>query len=514
MNSDEIKSSLSKVQSSIVFNQDEVLGLLGAFIDSCENYKFILADIVTARFTEETYSITEIEDIIINEIEPVISSYTDNIMQIADNKQSQLSKLNLSVNIEEPAFFYEVIMVLRAFTFDVCIILLTKYRESSKYKKINIDDNDALITDWLKEVKKYIKDTVTAQKKIEYSLYRINSDLNDSIVKDMIDIVPLMEGFLVLRIQLVDIIAAQMRNMLSPILIPNGNIILKIFAFKIFQLRATCEERFYKEMIKIAEWLALFHNDELNKRLNDNSSTDEDNISNSHTNYEKIDFYECEEEFEVCSICEMLHDKVKKGTANYRDFEHISSCLKLQEENIKKFKKFFSMGSKDNITIFQDFVISNIIMRYCDNTDWIDDKSRFQSFVNFFSGQILQKFYSYLPNLVSSYNKDMEWIKNNNKQSCFTIENGEYGRFESDDIIDNFQLDGFREIDDAAMYLDSANIINDKVSFLENFFNEKDCYLKIYKNLYVFWICITFSEHYDINTGCLLYKPLKYTAGI
>ena len=479
----------NNIETQISFSRCDILRYFGFFINACSDYKLTLAEFILRTYNEESFTVYEVRKKFIELVEPFLVSLNMSNSDCKSNELHRFYPLRIDLNSYELSFFAESILIFTDFIHDMILESLTyKIKTKNSFKEsLKVNDYDFL----LHACSEYIKWCKPNQSQKKHYTNIIKSFYPD-IYKIMIKFINPDDAYLPLvKCGLYHLVYQQMNQLVKPILLPKIDSLTDFLQKLIYRKQQTFSNDFFNDVAQYIDSFKIYQNDHFDSPfLMQNHWYSDNTIDNNSIVI-------------PCDECEALHNYESNGL-NIFPISSIRKCHFLQEKQLDKFKAYFQSGSFNKPTSFQEFMISNIVLAYINNTTCIDNEEEFKKIQSFFDGKFMQLFFiEIIKHLLPAYLNDCMYIRRNNLKYRFIIEENKFGEFDADDIIKSIPLKGFSIID-GIEFTDSLKNENPNSAKYMDIIDSTCESSTIYKVIYIYWLCITFSDTtYNINPNCL-----------
>lgn len=417
----------AKAYELIYFERDEILRFFGAFIFNCNDYKFKIADLITDNFTANTYTISEILEILDENIKPHL--------QILFIRNCNLMKqkywpLRLFIDNQELNFFYTSKIILKAFVADCALYLVSK--------KNNIEENELLKNDLKNYFLKVRKNKTSMQdvKNIREILYPNTAEYINNILGLEPDL-PFVKQ------EIAEYLNFQFYKNSNgeKIFYPEINMLYDVLNYKIYSLIHTSNRALPTQMLDmmVAKILNEYHDKEIfdssNVRLEnlyDEFGVQDawDNflksIYNTKTDYEKI-YISADTMTTVnrtCDVCDEFHHLLEDGVKEFI-VQSIYYCKSNQQKSLESLKKLLKLGKYNHPSEFEEFLLDHNSKIYSFYIQEIDDKAKsnqqeeYEKRKKYFNSSFMQLFYRELSGLAKRCIEDKEKLEASNSKDKF-----------------------------------------------------------------------------------------------
>ena len=447
---EERNEQFAEAYGLISFEKDEVLRFFSAFIASCSDYKIKIADIIIDNFTAETYTVSEILEILDKNIKPSL--------QILFTRNCNLMKekywpLKLYIYNEELNFFYISEIILKAFVADCALFVVSK-----KYKNIS---NDQLPKDDLRNYFITVRNNASSRKDVILArerLYPTTAEYINNILGVDIDL-PFVKQ------ELAEYLNFQIcRNANQErIFYPEVYTLYDVLNYKIYSFTYSHRKNLVTRLLNsVAKPILKVTQD---TEVVDNSSVitqsiyDEFGAQNALDNYAEFIWsnktddekkYILADTFidisKTCEVCDEFHRLLQAGVKE-GVVQSIYHCQSQQQKSLEKLKELLKLGDYNKPNGFERFLLNHGDKIYSFYIELTDDKEKlnqqkeYERRKRYFNSSFIQLFYRELSGLTKQCIKDKEQLETNNSKDEFL--NAKVININEWDSI----LSGFRFID-------------------------------------------------------------------
>lgn len=496
----------TKAYKLIYFERDEILRFFGSFIFNCDNYKFKIADIITDNFTANTYTISEILEILDKNIKPHLKILFTRSCSLMKEKYWPL---RLNIDNQELNFFYTSKIILKAFVADYALYLVSK--------KYNIEKDELLRND----LRKYC----IAVRKNEISRKDVKNtreNLYPATAEYINEILGLEPDLPFVKQEIAEYLNFQFckNSNGEKIFYPEINMLYDVLNYKIYSLTYTSNKALLTQMLDtmVVKILNEYHNketfDSSNARLEnlyDEFGVQEawDNflkfIYNTKTDYEKTYIYAdtVTTVNRTCDVCDEFHHLLGDGVKEFI-VQSIYYCQSNQQKSLERLKKLLKLGKYNQPSEFEKFLLehnSKIYSFYIKETDDEAKSNQQEVYENrkkYFNSSFMQLFYRELSGLAKRCIEDKEKLEASNSKDKF---------LKAKEInIDewNSYLSGFRVIDNN---IDCPIFDNSIISELER--RNRNGINDTVKIIYAYLLRLYYNGRVsEQDLKCLSHKPI------